>query len=77
MIKSQLKVILAQRQVSEKPPYTIGELATATGLSRQTLYNLANNVTTRYDNHVLDAICRVLEVDVGTLLVHIPDEGAE
>ena len=74
MIRSQLKVILAQREVNDRPPYTISELASSTGLSRQTLYNLANNVTTRYDRHVLDALCKVLEIDVGTLLVYVPEE---
>ena len=72
MIQCQLKVILAQREVEDKAPYTISELAQATGLTRQTLYNLANNVTGRYDEHVLDSLCQVLGVQVGDLLVYRP-----
>lgn len=74
MIKSRLKVILAQREVANTPPFTISDVASATGLSRQTLYNLANNTTTRYDASVLDALCRVFKVQVGDLLVYLPDE---
>lgn len=74
MITSQLKVILAQRQIAKKSPCTIGELAAVTGLSRQTLYNFANNVTTRYDSHVLNALCKALDVDIGTLLVYSADQ---
>ena len=77
MIRSQLKVILAQREVNDRPPYTIGDLASATGLSRQTLYNLANNVTSRYDSHVLSALCKALDIDVGTLLVYAPDKSSK
>jgi putative transcriptional regulator len=74
MIRSQLKVILAQRQVEGRPPYTVAELAAVTGLNRQSLYGLCNNTTTRFDSHVLNALCRVLEVDVGRLLMYVPDE---
>ena len=70
MIKSQLKVILAQREIDSRTPRNIVELAEATGLSRQTLYNLAKNATTRYDTKVLDAICGALNVAVGDLLVY-------
>ena len=74
MIRSQLKVVLAQREIAEERPFTIMDLAEETGVSRQALYNFANNVTTRYDVHVLNALCRVLEVQLSDLLIYIPDE---
>ena len=74
MIRSQLKVVLAQREVAGKKPYNVLDLATETGVSKQALYNFANNVTTRYDAHVINALCRVLDVQVGELLVYVPEE---
>ena len=75
MIKCRLKVILAQRDMENRPPWNLTDLAQTTGLSWSTISNLANNKTTRYDAHVLDAICRVLGLGVGDLLVYIPDQA--
>jgi DNA-binding Xre family transcriptional regulator len=73
MIECRLKVILAQRDVENRPPWNLTDLAKAADLSWSTVSNLANNKTSRYDAHVLDGICRVLNVGVGDLLVYIPD----
>ena len=75
MIRSRLKIILAQREVAQRETFRIAELAVASGVSRQTLYNLANNATTRYDSHVLNALCQVLDIQVGEILLYIPDSS--
>ena len=75
MIQCQLKIILAQRNVENQPPWNLTDLTTATGLSWSTISKLANNKTTRYDQHVLSALCRVLGVGVGDLLVYITDQA--
>ncbi len=75
MITCRLKIILAQRAFENSPPTNITELSQMTGLNRSALSNLANNKTTRYDQHVLSALCRVLGVGVGDLLVYIPDQA--
>lgn len=74
MIRTRLEIVLAERKVANRKPYTVPELADITGLTRQTLYNFANNVTTRYDAPVLDALCKALDVQPGNLLIYVPDE---
>ena len=76
MIKCQLAVILGQRRANSRGLHNYSSLARATGLSYGSISNLANNKTTRYDAHVLDALCRVLDVGVGDLLVYVV-EGDE
>jgi putative transcriptional regulator len=71
---SRLAVILAERRLTEKYPYTQTDLGKETGLNKNTISSLFNNTTTRFDACVLDALCRVLDVGVSDLLEYVPDE---
>ena len=77
MIKCRLKIILAQRAFDGCPPTNLTELAEMTGLNRSALTNMANNKTTRYDANTLDALCRLLDVQVGDILVYLSDPRDE
>jgi len=74
MVRCTLGHILAQRKIDRTRPYTQVELAKVTGLSPNTISGLVNDKTGRFDKPVLDALCRVLDVTPGDLLVYIPDE---
>ncbi len=75
MIQCRLGHILAQRKVDRIKPYTQVEVAKAAGLSTTTISNLVNDKTGRFDKPVLDALCRVLDITPGDLLLYIPDEA--
>lgn len=77
MIRTRLGIILAERKLANVPPFTIVDIAERTGISRQTLYNFVNNVTTRYDADILDALCDALGVGLCDLLEHIPNAATD
>ncbi len=54
---------------------TIKEISEATGLSRNTIKNLRDGDTTRYDNEVIDAFCKFFKVPKGPIpfFEYIPD----
>ncbi len=74
MIQCRLAYILADRKVKKIEPYTQLAVAEAAGLSEGTISGLVNNRTSRYDEHVLDGLCRVLGCQVGDILRYVPDE---
>ncbi len=77
LIKCRLAVILAQREFENRSPYTITDLAEASGVHRDTISRWARHKAYRFDGHVLDALCRVLDVGVGDILVYVPDGKEE
>ena len=58
---------------------TIAEVARGTGLERNTIKSWLDNRTTRYDQPVIDALCRYFDVPAGMIpfIVYEPDEGEE
>ncbi len=74
MIKCRLAVILGERRAEGLKPYNFASLARETKLHFDTVANLGSNKTTRYDAHVLDVLCRALDVDLSDLLVYDPRE---
>ena len=74
MIRSRLAVILAERKIANQYPFTCNDIAKETGLHRTTIANLADNQTKRFDGPVLDALCRVLNVQPGELLEYVKEE---
>lgn len=71
MIKSRLRVVLAEREI------TLKELHEITGIQAKTLTKIKTGRIERYPMHALDAICRVLGCQPGDLLQYIPDEKTE
>lgn len=65
MVKSELLKLWRQREVERGQIITVAEVSKATGLSRETVTNLKNGVTTRYDASVVGAICKFFGLQPG------------
>ncbi len=76
MIRSKLKLLIAQREVATGEKITYESLSAATDLSKTTLNRLAEGKTDRVDFLTLDKLCRYFECDLGDLLTYVPDEQA-
>ncbi len=74
MIKSKLKVLIAQREIATGKKISYESLAAEVGLSKNTLNRLAEGKTDRVDLLTLDKLCRYFHCDVGDLLAYEPDE---
>lgn len=48
----------------------VADIVRATKISKTTLHKLYNEQSTRVDFDTIDALCEVLEVEVGELFVH-------
>ncbi len=66
MILSNLSVVLAERKLK------ITDISNATGISRQTLTNLAYNHGDGIRYETLDTLCSFLKIAPGELLLHYP-----
>lgn len=67
MIKINLKVITAQKNVKQK------DLAAVTGIRQPTLSAMNNNSVKHIPLDVLDKLCKELNCQPGDLLEYIPD----
>lgn len=65
MVQNTLDVLLSQRDL------TVPTLSRLSGIKEVTLYNLINNPDVLPTADTLDKLCRVFEVSVGTIIVHI------
>jgi putative transcriptional regulator len=70
MIRSKLKILIAQREVATGERITYESLAKAVGLSKNTLARLAETKTDRIDFLTLDKLCDYFNCDIGDLLSH-------
>lgn len=69
MIKSQLKVMLAKREMLQR------ELAEAAGVRLPTVNDLCNSKSRHIPVEALDRICDVLDCQPGDLFIHIKDKS--
>ncbi|MEM7590467.1 MAG: helix-turn-helix transcriptional regulator [Cyanobacteria bacterium P01_A01_bin.83] len=65
MIQNTLDTLLSQRDL------TVPKLSKISDIKEATLYNLVNNPGVVPTATILDKLCRVFEITVGTLIVHI------
>lgn len=70
MIKSKLKVLLADRDLTQK------ELGYITKIRQATINDLANDKCKQIPVDVINKICKTLNCDVGDLLKYIPEDEA-
>lgn len=68
MIKIKLKVVLAEREMTQT------KLSELTGIRLPTITNLATNKIRELPVGVLDKLCKALDCTPGDLLQYIPDE---
>jgi putative transcriptional regulator len=73
MIRCNLKRLMVDREIATGQKVTYQDIHAATGLSVTTIYKLATNTTRRYDAGTLSALCHFFDVQVGDLLVYVPD----
>lgn len=74
-INNRFSVLLAEKRVQAKRNIPLSEVAEETGLPPKTLIAWANNTVTRFDVHVIDAICQYFSVQPGELFEYI-ESGA-
>ena len=72
-INNRFAVLLAEKRVQEKRNIPISEISKETKIPQKTLLAWANNTVTRFDVHVIDAICKYFNVKPGELFEYIPD----
>jgi putative transcriptional regulator len=72
-INNRFGILLAQRRVQEKRNIPLAEVKDATGIPYKTLFAWQNNSVTRFDVHVINAICQYFGVQPGELFEYIPD----
>lgn len=70
MIRCNLKVLLAQRDIS------VARLQADTGLTKAQVYLLYSNDVKRVDLDTLETICRYLNVGIADVLELVPDQPA-
>ena len=76
MVKTRLRDILLLRELDRAYPYTVADVAREAGLHFETVSRFRRNLTTRFDADVLNALCGVLDVTPGDLLIYVPN-GSE
>ena len=70
MIKSKLKVLLAENDMTQL------QLSAITGIRQPTISAICNNHAKQIPIDTLNKICKTLNCDVGDLLKYIPDDEA-
>lgn len=67
-----------EKEAKENRRITLSEVSELTGLAPETIRNLQNNKTARFDASVLIALCRYFDVPAGPVpfLVYEPDGEA-
>jgi len=70
-INNKFAVLLAEKRVKEKRNIPLSEVTDATDLPAKTLFAWSNNTVIRFDVHVIDAICRYIEVQPGELFENV------
>lgn len=70
-INNRFSILLGERRVQEKRNIPLSEIKEKTGIPYKTLYAWANNTVTRFDVHVIDALCQYFGVKPGELFEYI------
>ncbi|MDP1715989.1 MAG: helix-turn-helix transcriptional regulator [Anaerolineales bacterium] len=72
-INNRFAVLLAEKQVKERRNIPLAEVAEDTGISRRALYAWENNDVHRFDDVIINALCRYFGIKPGDLLEYIED----
>lgn len=73
-VNNRFGVMLAEKRAKEKRNIPLAEVSEEIGIPPKTLFSWANNTVTRFDVHVIDAICKYFGVRPGDLFEYIEDE---
>ena len=72
-INNRFGILLAERRVKEKHNISLMDVARETGLPHKTLFAWQSNTVTRFDVHVINAICQYFGIQPGELFEYVPD----
>ena len=67
VVKSTLFEYWQQKEIELGKKITVAEVSRATGLQRNTIDSWLNNKTTRYDQPVINALCKYFNVPAGSI----------
>jgi len=73
-INNRFAVLLAEKQVKERRNIPLAEVAEATNISRRALYAWENNDVHRFDDVIINALCRYFGIKPGDLFEYVEDE---
>jgi putative transcriptional regulator len=73
-INNKFAVLLAEKQVKERRNIPLAEVAEDTGISRRALYAWENNDVHRFDDVIINALCRYFGINPGDLFEYIEDD---
>ena len=73
-INNRFAVLLAEKRVQEKRNIPLSEVSETIKVPAKTLFGWANNTVTRFDAHVIDAICQYFGVKPGDLFEYVPNQ---
>lgn len=68
VVRSQLKVLLAQKEMRENRTISLRKAALETGIREYTVYGFANNTLREYPAEAIAKMCGYLGCEVGDLL---------
>lgn len=70
-INNRFSILLSEKRIKEKRNIPLSEVGKETGIPYKTLYAWANNTVTRFDVHIMDALCGYFDVQPGALFEYI------
>jgi len=73
-VNNRFGVLLAEKRAQEKRNIPLAEVAEDTGIPPKTLFAWANNTVTRFDVHVINAVCKYFGVKPGDLFEYTEDD---
>lgn len=73
-VNNRFGIMLAEKRAKEKRNIPLAEVSEETGIPTKTLFSWANNTVTRFDVHVIDAICQYFGVKPGELFEYVEDD---
>ncbi len=78
MVRSNLRVLTAQKSQRERRRISLRTIADETGLSRYTIYAFANDTLTEYPKDVITTLINYFDCGIGDLLSveEVSDESA-
>ena len=69
IVRSNLRVLTAQKSQQEQRSISLRTVAEETGISRYTIYAFANNALSEYPKDVLERLCNYFNCDLRDLLM--------
>lgn len=75
-VANRFRILLAQKATREQHNIAINDVQRETGIAWSTLNSWANNLVTRYDAPVIQALCEYFDCQVGDLLVFEKQENS-